>query len=184
MNDLINPRTTTKEGSMTTTTTTTSAVAAPIATIFAINDNLVRQALDGLTEEELWKAPTDRNNSLLWIAGHMVQTRAAMLQLLGEPVETGWGKVFERGAPPATGANADRYPSRDEVERVMREIAPRLHAKLASLDDTYLAGPARIQVPGTKTVADELAFFALHDSYHVGQMSYVRKGLGYPGLAG
>ena len=33
-------------------------------------------------------------------------------------------------------------------------------------------------------VADELAFFSLHDSYHVGQLAYVRKGLGYPGLAG
>ncbi len=56
--------------------------------------------------------------------------------------------------------------------------------KLASLDDTYLAGPARMQLPGTKTVADELGFFALHESYHVRQLGYIRRGLGYPGLAG
>jgi uncharacterized damage-inducible protein DinB len=165
-------------------TTATSAAAAPIATIFAINDAFVLQALDGLTQEELWKAPTDQNNAMLWIAGHVVQTRAMVLQLLGEPAETGWGKVFDRGTPPALVANANSYPSRSDIERVMREITPRLHAKLASLDDKYLAGPARMQVPGTQTVADELAFFALHDSYHVGQMAYVRKGLGYPGLAG
>ncbi len=166
------------------TTGTTSAVAAPIATIFAMNDDFVLQALEGLTQEELWKAPTGRNNALLWIAGHVVQTRALVLQLLGEPVDTGWGTLFDRGAPAATAAEANRYPSRSDIERVMREITPRLHAKLASLDDTYLAGPARMQVPGTKTVADELGFFALHDSYHVGQLAYVRKGLGYPGLAG
>jgi uncharacterized damage-inducible protein DinB len=166
------------------TTATTSAIAAPIATIFAINDGFVEQALEGLTQEELWKAPTDRNNALLWIAGHVVQTRAMILQLLGEPVDTGWGKVFDRGAAAATVGDAGRYPSRDEITRVMREITPRLHAKLASLDDAYLAGPARLQVPGTKTAADELAFFALHDSYHVGQLAYVRKGLGYSGLAG
>jgi uncharacterized damage-inducible protein DinB len=165
-------------------TAATSAVAAPIATIFAINDDFVLQALDGLTQEELWKAPTNQNNAMLWIAGHVVQTRAMVLQMLGEPVETGWGKVFDRGAPAATVDQANRYPSRSEIERVMREITPRLHAKLASLDDTYLAGPAQMQVPGTKTVADELAFFALHDSYHIGQLAYVRKGLGYPGLAG
>ena len=34
-----------------------------------------------------------------------------------------------------------------------------------------------------KTVADELAFFTLHEAYHVGQLSYVRKGLGYPGAS-
>jgi uncharacterized damage-inducible protein DinB len=166
------------------TTATTSAVAAPIATIFAINDGFVLPALEGLTHDELWKAPTDRNNAMLWIAGHVVQTRAQILRLLGEPVDTGWATLFDRGAPAASVADADRYPSRDKIEKAMREITPRLHAKLASLDDTYLAGPSRMQVPGTKTVADELGFFALHESYHVGQLSYIRKGLGYAGLAG
>ena len=164
--------------------TTTSAVAAPIATIFAINDDFVLRALDGLTQEELWKSPTDRNNAMLWIAGHVVQTRAMILQLLGEPAETGWGTVFERGAPAPAPTDADRYPSSSDIAQMMCEIAPRLRAKLSTLDDTYLAGPARLQVPGTRTVADELAFFALHDSYHVGQLAYLRKGLGYPGLAG
>ena len=166
------------------TTATTSTVAAPIATIFAINDSFVLPALEGLTHNELWTAPTDRNNAMLWIAGHVVHTRATILQLLGEPVDTGWGKLFDRGAPAAKRSDADRYPSCEDIEKAMREITPRLHAKLASLDDAYLAGPARLQVPGTKTVADELAFFALHESYHVGQLAYVRKGLGYPGLAG
>jgi uncharacterized damage-inducible protein DinB len=166
------------------TIATTSAVAAPIATIFAINDGFVLPALKDLTNDELWKAPTDRNNAMLWIAGHVVQTRAMILQLLGEAVDTGWGKLFDRGAPAPAVGDTERYPSRDEIDKTMREITPRLHAKLASLDDRYLAEPARLQVPGTKTVADELAFFALHESYHVGQLSYVRKGLGYPGLAG
>src|SRR5918996_4197478 len=99
------------------TTATTSAVAAPIATIFAINDGFVLPALAGLTHNELWKAPTDRNNAMLWIAGHVVQTRATILQLLGEPVDTGWGKLFDRGAPAAKRSDADRYPSRDDIEK-------------------------------------------------------------------
>jgi uncharacterized damage-inducible protein DinB len=163
------------------TTATTSAVAAPIAMIFSVNDDLVLRALDGLTREQLWQAPTDRNNAMLWIAGHVVQTRAMVLKMLGEPVDTGWGAVFDRGA---TIGEADRYPSREEIERVMRDVSPRLQARLAALDDEHLAGPATMQLPGAKTVADQLAFFALHDTYHVGQMAYVRKALGYPALVG
>jgi uncharacterized damage-inducible protein DinB len=86
------------------TTATTSALAAPTAMIFSFNEPFAYQALSGLTDDELRRAPSDRNNDMLW--------------------------------------------------------------------------------PGTKTVADELAFFAFHDSYHVGQLSYIRKSLGYPGLAG
>jgi uncharacterized damage-inducible protein DinB len=164
--------------------TVSSAVAAPIAMIFSFNDDLVLRALDGLTPDELWKTPTDRSNPMLWIAGHVAQTRAMVLQLLGEPVDTGWGNVFERGAAPATREHADRYPSRDEIVRVMRDLNPRLRARLESLDDASLAKPSTMPVPGTKTVADLLAFFALHDSYHTGQMAYLRKALGYPGLAG
>jgi uncharacterized damage-inducible protein DinB len=166
------------------TTTPASRTTAPITTIFAINDGFVLPALDGLTEDQLWQAPTERNNAILWVAGHVVQTRAMLLQLLGDPVDTGWGPLFDRGAPRAGADAAGRYPSRADIERTMREVTPRLHARLGALDEAALAAPARLQVPGTATVADELAFFALHESYHVGQLSYVRKALGFPGLAG
>jgi len=163
------------------TTATTSALAAPIAMIFSFNEPFVYQALDGLTDEELWRAPSERNNGMLWVAGHVVQTRAMVLGFLGDPVDTGWGKLFDRGAALV---DPSQYPSRQEIERVMREVSPRLRAKLTSVTDHVLTRPATMQVPGTKTVADELAFFALHDSYHIGQLAYVRKSLGYPGLAG
>jgi uncharacterized damage-inducible protein DinB len=162
------------------TTATKSAMTAPLAMIFSFNDDIVLRALEGLTPSQLWQRPTDRNNPMLWVAGHVVRTRAQVLQLLGEPAETGWGDVFDRGA---TIRDADRYPAGDEIERVMREVSPRLHSKLASLDDQSLARPASI-LPFAKTLADEVAFFTLHDTYHVGQMAYIRKALGYPGLVG
>jgi|SRR5579862_3181616 len=163
------------------TTATCGAVATPIAKIFAINDDLALRALDGLTHQQLWEAPTERNNAMLWITGHLVQTRAQLLGLLGEPFETGWGEEFNRGAKIG---DPNRYPSRDEMERVMREVSQRLHAKLAALDDAQLAQPPSMNLPGAKTVADQVALFAFHDSYHVGQMAYIRKALGYPALAG
>jgi uncharacterized damage-inducible protein DinB len=166
------------------TTTAGSAVAAPIAMIFSFNEDLALRALDGLSDDEMWKTPTERSNPMLWIAGHLVQTRAMLLSILGDPVETGWGKVFERGAAAIGRDSADRYPSRDEIVSVMRDLMPRLQYRLTSLDDASLARPATMQLPNTKTVADELAFFALHDSYHTGQLAYLRKALGYPGVAG
>ncbi len=163
------------------TTTTANAAAAPIAMIFAFNDYFVLQALDGLTHEELWRPLTTSNNPLLWVAGHIVQTRAMVLQIFGEQAETGWGSLFDRGAKIG---NPRGYPSGLEVARVMREISLRLHTVLAALQDEQLNRPASMPIPGVKTLTDELAFFALHDAYHAGQLAYVRKGLGYPGLAG
>jgi hypothetical protein len=167
---------------MTTMTKMTNAnSAAAIALIFSFNDPLVLQALDGLSHEELWRRLTNDTNPMLWVAGHIVQTRAMVLQMLGEAADTGWGPVFDRGAK--LGA-AEDYPSGDEVARVMSEMTPRLHGALAGLQDEQLSRPASLQIPGIKTLSDELAFFALHESYHVGQLAFVRKGLGYAGMTG
>ncbi len=162
-------------------TTTTSPTAAPITMIFSFNEPFVYEALNGLSSDELWRAPTERNNAMLWVAGHVAQTRAMLLGFLGEPVDTGWGKLFDRGA---VLVDPKQYPSKEEIERVMRDVTARLRAKLTSVTDEVLAKPATLQVPGTNTVADELAFFAFHDWYHIGQLSFIRKSLGYPGLAG
>jgi len=163
------------------TTAMASAVATPIAMIFATNDILVLRALDGLTPQQLWEAPTDRNNAMLWIAGHLVQTRAQLLGVLGESFDTGWGDRFNRGA--VVGA-ADGYPPREQIERVMGDVSQRLQAKLAALSDVQLAQPPAAAIAGAKTIADQVALFAFHDSYHVGQMAFIRKALGFPALAG
>lgn len=73
------------------TTTSANTAAAPIAMIFGFSDPHVLRALDGLTHEELWRRLTTSNNPLLWVAGHVVQTRATVLQMLGVQAETGWG---------------------------------------------------------------------------------------------
>ena len=164
------------------TTTGVSAVAAPIAMMFRINTDLVSRAIESLTDEELWQRPTDRSNPMLWIAGHVVQTRAAMLKLLGEPFDTGWGDLFNRGAALQ---EPTRYPKRGDIERVMGDTTVRLQSKLAALDDQQLANPATgPSLPGAKTVADQIAFFAFHEAYHVGQLAYIRKAIGHPPLVG
>ena len=105
-----------------------------------------------------------------------------MLHSLGETFDTGWGKKFARGA-----ALVDRsqYPEVEDIQRVHHDVTARLKEKMSALTDAELAGPPTApELPGVKTLADQLAFFAFHESYHVGQMAYVRKGLGHSRVAG
>ena len=163
------------------TTAMCSTVAAPMAKMFAINDDIVGRAVDCLTDEQLWTRLTERNNPMMWIVGHFVQTRVELLALLGERIDTGWGDRFARGAPVG---NRALYPPREDVQRVMNDVSRRLQVKLATLDDEQLRQPPAIAVLGAETLADGIAGFALHDCYHVGQMGYIRKALGYPALVG
>jgi hypothetical protein len=160
-----------------------TAAAAPLALIFATNAAFLTRGFEGVTDDQLWLRPSEHNNPILWIAGHIVGTRARILQLLGDDYDTGWGAIFARGA--VLGADAT-YPSRDDILRVHGEVAPRLRDRLLSLSAADLAREATAgpTPPGVKTVGEQLGFFALHDSYHIGQVAFIRKALGLSNLAG
>lgn len=157
-------------------------VLAPIALQLKYNGALMKSILTGLPSADLWNRPTDRSNPILWIYGHIVATRASIAGLLGERFDTGWGALFDRGAQLQS---ADRYPRVQEIERVNRDVVERLKRQFASLTDAELAGPpTETHLPGVTTLAEQLAGYAFHESYHVGQMAYVRKALGHSRVAG
>jgi uncharacterized protein YndB with AHSA1/START domain len=154
----------------------------PVAFILAGNDSLADRAFIGVKPEDLWKRPTPQNNSLLWIYAHMAAVRARMLNVLGDDYDPGLGDAFGRGAQVQ---DSETYPSREKIIEASREVNARLFAKLTAVGDEELAREAKgPRPPSVQTVGEQLAFFALHDSYHVGQLAYVRKALGLPGLVG
>jgi len=155
---------------------------APVAFIFAGNDSLAERTFLGVAPDDLWKRPTPNTNGMLWIYGHMAAVRGRMLAALGEEFDPGLGDAFGRGAALQ---DASTYPSREKINEASREVNRRLFAKLAALTDADLAKPAQGPKPNfVQTVGEQIAFFALHDSYHVGQLAYVRKALGLPGVVG
>jgi hypothetical protein len=157
-------------------------VVAPLAVIFSINDRLISRSLDGVEEGELWRRTTEQNNPLLWIVGHVVQTRADAMKLFGASYDTGWGTLFARGAALQ---DPSRYPALAAVVETRSNVTSAWLDALAALSAERLASPATgPQLPNAKTVADQVGFFAMHEAYHVGQLSYIRKALGKPGLAG
>jgi uncharacterized damage-inducible protein DinB len=157
-------------------------VAAPLGLIFAVNDTFITRAIDGLSEDELWHRPSEQNNPMFWLLGHIAHTRGALLRLMGEDYRTGWGDRFQRGASLKERAH---YPSLAEIERVRSETGARLAAKLATIADEDLRRDATgSPLPAAKTLGDQIAFLGLHEAYHVGQLSYVRKMLGRGSIIG
>jgi len=147
---------------------TSTTVFAPIVGIFRINDDLLPKVLTGLSPEQVWHRLTDKTNPALWIVGHLAQTRADILALTGNPFDTGWADLFARGS---SVGNPEKYPSIEEIQRVLSQINQKFYATLESLREDQLS-------------ADKLAGFALHDSYHLGQLAYIRKELGYSAIVG
>jgi uncharacterized damage-inducible protein DinB len=163
-------------------TTTHNPVTAPLVTIFNANNILITRALDGLSEDDLRRRLSDHSNSMFWLLGHIVHTRGGLLRLLGEDYRTGWGDVFRRGA---SELDRQEYPTLSSIERVREEIIGRVRARLASVEDDQLSKPAPTSpAPNVETVRDLIAFLAMHEAYHVGQLGFIRKVMGHSAIAG
>jgi uncharacterized damage-inducible protein DinB len=156
--------------------------AEQIALIFKLNNGLVTRVLEGLDDDDVWRRPGDAGNPIGWLVGHVTIVRSSLLAELGAPFDHGLGSVFSRGE-----AIKDRssYPPRTAIEAAWHDTHARMRDAFAAITDAWLAEPSRGKpLPGAKTMADRLSFLAFHESYHVGQMAYVRRLIGRSGVAG
>jgi uncharacterized damage-inducible protein DinB len=162
--------------------TANNPVTEPLAAIFRLNDGFITRALDGLSEADVHRRPSDRSNSMFWLLGHVVHTRGSLVRILGGDFRTGWGDTFRRGA---LHRDPKDYPSLASIEQTRGEAMSELLTRLTTASSEQLGKPAAgPPLPNVKTVGDQIAFLAFHESYHVGQMAFVRKMLGHTAVAG
>jgi hypothetical protein len=92
------------------------------------------------------------------------------------------GSVFNRGEALH---DVSAYPPRAAIEQAWNDTHRRMRDAFAKIDNAWLGAPSQgTPLPGARTMGDRLGFFAFHESYHVGQMAYVRRLLGHSAVAG
>ena len=149
---------------------------APVAHQFRETTRLYVRALDGVSRDALLTRPGPRSNPLLWVAGHLVQQRTRLLGALGPARQIPWDDLFGTGSMIG---DLQHYPGIGELDAVWRSATEELLRRLETINSSSLAAPSpdwlRTQ---DGTLLGALAFAAMHEAYHVGQMGFLRKWLG------
>lgn len=147
-----------------------------IAGIFKTNTDLFKRTIQGIPPDRMLARPGEDSNHLLWIAGHVVVHRAMVLKFLGQEWSAPWEALFVRGAKLTAD---DQYPGIDELVRAWDDVSGRLATSLADASPESLAEPVAKGITLDGKLSGKIAFLSLHESYHVGQMAYLRKWLGF-----
>lgn len=152
---------------------------------FRLTAGVFARNLDGVTDEQARVLPPQGGSSLLWVAGHIVSTRMALLELIGgEPF---WSEdrraAFRRGSTPS---EVPDLPTLDELRADFRRSQEPVVAALAVLTPERLAEPATFSPTNDpeETVGTLLAALAFHESYHCGQLGVLRRTAGLAGAIG
>jgi hypothetical protein len=146
------------------------------------NNALLTKGIAGLTAEEWLRRPNDTSNNTMWIVGHVIWARAAVLGFLGSPFTSPWLGLFSRGAKLESGA---AYPTLEEAATAWQEMSAQLTGAMETVSDEVLAKPGPERIPSADgKVSGVVNFLAHHETYHIGQIAYLRCWLGHEGVAG
>jgi uncharacterized damage-inducible protein DinB len=160
----------------------TPAVIATAAYNYRFNSDFLVKMVSDLSPEEWLRRPDEKCNHIAWIVGHVVWTRKALLGRLGTDWSQPWLGMFARGSKCEEGA---AYPSPDTLIDAWREVSGVLAGTLDTVSEEALAQPVTSGPPSSDgKLSGIVIFLAIHETYHIGQASYLRGWLGHKGLMG
>ena len=140
---------------------------------YRLNAGIFEKTIADLAPEDWGACPCEASNSILWIAGHIVWARSRALATLGSQWSRPWLPLFARGSKQA---EASLYPSPEEVVEAWRDVRSTLDAALESAAPEALSASGPDKAPSFDgKVSGFLGFLATHESYHVGQVAYLRR---------
>jgi len=148
---------------------------------FAVSGSRVEKALEGLSDEDFYRAPKTANH-MLWLLGHAANTRFGLIVLMGGADQRPWNELFSRGSQPGDEAT---LPSISEVRDSWNTAVTALNAHFESLSDEDLGKTCVRDFPiDDKSILGAAMFLAGHEMYHLGQMAVLKKWLGQGQLVG
>jgi uncharacterized damage-inducible protein DinB len=141
-----------------------------------LNTRLFRNCLDGVDDETAQKRPEGTVNSMAFIALHMVDARYYLARVVGQEATS----PFEELTKDANRIeDLSRMPALEELRVAWDAISAVLGERLTTLTqdelDEEVSQPFPVQ---DRTRRGTLAFLIHHDSYHLGQLAFLRKQLG------
>jgi len=159
-------------------------MTGPLAALgarFAFNDRLFSMVTEGFGASDWRHRPEGGGNSAVWVAGHVAAYRRTLLRKLGDEIpDEPWEKDFATGVPCK---DASAYPPAERLAKDFLASGPRLAERLCAMAAAEADAPWGHAFPdGSTTVAGGAGFLQLHETYHLGQLGYIRRTRGKKGF--
>ncbi|MBI4502453.1 MAG: DUF664 domain-containing protein [Gemmatimonadetes bacterium] len=152
----------------------------PLAAILRTNTELLLNCLQGLDDTRARQRLTQSTNSIAFLVAHLIQCRHAIGSAVGAPLPDPMGRYLDAAR---TLDDVAVLPTVAELRGAWERISAHLAVEIERLDTPKLRSPGR-RVPGADgTVLGEIAYLVQHDSYHLGQVSLLRRQVGLPPMS-
>ncbi|MCP4685348.1 MAG: DinB family protein [bacterium] len=144
-----------------------------VADLYKLNTNIFEKILEGFENARQFERSGENANSVNWIAGHMASSRFGVAAALGLEEKCPWGDLYDMGAEVS---DTSKYPSLDEIKAVWKDLSGKIVKGMEEVSEDQLAGKPAWEPPAVEhSNRGIVAFMSFHESYHMGQLGYLRK---------
>jgi DinB superfamily len=154
-----------------------------IRSSLSISDFLVNRYLEDITDAEMLDRPVEGANNIAWQLGHLISSERSLVEAAAPGSMSELPAGFRERHTKETAANdkpAD-YLTKDEYQRLAKEVRANTLRSLDKLSDADLDKPATGRVPPfIKTAGDCFVTIGPHWSSHAGQWVVLRRKLRRP----
>jgi hypothetical protein len=145
----------------------------PLEIILNLNEKLFLNALKGVTDEQAKERLSDHNNSLIWVATHIIWSRYNIAKFLGKPGKNPYLGMFENFKPMD---DSMQFPTLEEVKAEWEKATVLLKEGFTSVADEYMESESSFKNPtGDSSITGAIAFLTEHESYEIGQLGLLKK---------
>jgi uncharacterized damage-inducible protein DinB len=149
---------------------------------FQFNQMTLDRLLSDVSQEDSLRSLQPGINTMNWLLGHLIATRAGMLAEMG--AEPHWTKRQSlHYSPRPKGAEAAKMMDIADLKTTLVESLARIESALRVFESSFGNPSGHLpHLPNSGTMGDRMATFVCHEAYHVGQIGLQRRLLGKPGL--
>jgi hypothetical protein len=144
----------------------------------------LHRMIEGMKPEELLAQSIPEMNSIAWMFGHLALVDRRQLKWLGvtdlPELPDGFEVQFKATGQKAVVQNGLGDPH--GIVAIFDAHRDALIACLPSVDPAVFAKPTEVVRPWFVDLGEASLFMGLHTMLHVGQISAIRRALGYPPL--
>jgi hypothetical protein len=143
---------------------------------FASSSKRVAKMAENFSGDEIFFRPYDKVNHFAWEVGHLAFIRNTIIKLLNpaEKLESLGNEriIFAPGTP--LQAN-EMFSSLDESVEALQKRGDRIVELLADLTQEHWDSESPFKLPFGTTVGSQVWVFFMHESFHLGEMSYLKN---------
>jgi len=143
---------------------------------FASSSRKVAKLAENFVGDEVFFRPYDKVNHLAWEIGHLAFIRNTIIKLLnsGEKLDIYENErnIYAPGSPIQPN---ELYASIPEITAIFQKRGEKIIELLANLTEEHWDAESPFKLPFGTTVGSQIWTFFMHESIHLGEISYLKN---------